>query len=98
MENNNSVLKINIGDLIFSVFQTGTVEEKRQEEYYDSHFHTMFEFQYIQKESITVVDESKEYIVNTGEYIIIPPGIFHAKKHNNNYYWTRYKRRKYCWT
>ena len=83
-ENNTSVLNIDVGDLTFSVFETGTVEEKQREEYYDSHFHTMFEFQYIQKESITVVDEAKEDIVKTDEYIIIPPGIFHAKKNNDN--------------
>lgn len=82
--NNTFMLDIDVGDLTFSVFETGTVEEKLLEEYYDSHFHTMFEFQYIQKESITVVDENCEYTVNQGEYIIIPPGIFHAKKHNSN--------------
>lgn len=79
-DNNTFVLNIDVGDMTFSVFETGTVEEKLLEEYYDSHFHTMYEFQYIQKASIVIVDESSEYTVNQGEYVIIPPGIFHTKR------------------
>ena len=61
-ENNTSVLNIDVGDLTFSVFETGTVEEKQREEYYDSHFHTMFEFQYIQ--ILQCVDESYKQLDN----------------------------------
>lgn len=81
---NTCMLSVDIGDMTVTVFITGKVKEKNLAAYSDSHFHTLYEFQYILKESITIVDEKCEHTVNEGEYILIPPGIFHAKKKDDN--------------
>lgn len=47
------------------------------------HFHPWFEFNYVAKGSLYTTIEDQEFLVTKGESYIIPPGISHAHRHNN---------------
>ena len=46
------------------------------------HFHPWFEFNYVAKGSLYTSIESTEFLVQSGQSFIIPPGIPHAHRHN----------------
>lgn len=69
--------EINMGDMLLSVVDANEYLEDIRTE---MHFHSVFEFQYIQKGSLNMDAAGKEYLVQEGEYVIIPPNCFHSPK------------------
>lgn len=67
--------EINMGDMMLSVVDANEYLEDIRS---DVHFHSVFEFQYVQAGTLTIGADGAEYQVKAGEYVIIPPNCFHS--------------------
>lgn len=48
-----------------------------------THYHPWFEFNYVSKGSLYTTIKGKEFLIESGQSYIIPPGIPHSHRHNN---------------
>ncbi len=49
----------------------------------EAHYHPWYEFNYVSKGSLFTTINGKEFLINTGESYMIPPGVVHSHRHNN---------------
>ncbi len=81
----SGIFEVPIGDMMFTVFEQNWLEGRNkfgQEIKLHPHFHSMFEFQYIISNRLTLKTQKNTYCINCDDYIIIPPSIYHWTNYN----------------
>ncbi len=69
--------EINMGDMMLSVVDANEYLEDIRTE---MHFHSTFEFQYARKDVMNIRADGETYLINEGEYVIVPPNCFHSSQ------------------
>ena len=76
-------LGMEIGDLSISFFKFGELNAITYNDWAASHFHTVFEFQYIKDGNVVLFDGEEKYSVDEGGFFIIPPNTYHSNENKN---------------